>query len=163
MRLIDADAIKEVIDDVCREGIDGVDNELDNDDPVTAMYVARILHLVNNKLKKKIDEAPTVAEQNWAYCEERLPEMEVTRDASFFKKYRSEPVLVQTKRGEIFLAVCEKTEYKDGKRSCVEWYAFGTKGRKMKVMSKVMTWMPQPEPWKPNFPNTENVESKGKE
>jgi hypothetical protein len=25
------------------------------------------------------------------YCEERLPEMEVTRDASFFKKYRSEP------------------------------------------------------------------------
>lgn len=91
MRLIDADAIKEVIDDVCREGIDGVDNELDNDDPVTAMYVARILHLVNNKLKKKIDEAPTVAEQNWVYCEERLLEMEVTRDASFFKKYRSEP------------------------------------------------------------------------
>lgn len=73
MRLIDADAIKEVIDDVCREGIDGVDNELGNDDPVTAMYVARILHLVNNKLKKKIDKEPTA--QTWVTCEERLPEM----------------------------------------------------------------------------------------
>lgn len=149
MRLIDADAIKEVIDDVCREGIDGVDNELGNDDPVTAMYVARILHLVNNKLKKKIDKEPTA--QTWVTCEERLPEMEVTHDASFFKKYRSESVLVQTKRGEIFLAVCEKTEYKEGKRSCVEWYSFGTQGRKMKVMSKVVAWMPQPEPWKPNL------------
>lgn len=29
--------------------------------------------------------------------------------------------------------------------------AFGTQGRKMKVMSKVVAWMPQPEPWKPNF------------
>lgn len=96
-------------------------------------------------LYTEIDKEPTA--QTWVTCEERLPEMEVTRDASFFKKYRSEPVLVQTKRGEIFLAVCEKTEYKDGKRSCVEWYAFGTKGRKMKVMSKVMTWMEKPEPW----------------
>lgn len=140
MRLIDADALKERIGKICDESKEGYERS----DFVQSNMVMMVEGL-KNALFTEIDNEPTA--QTWVTCEERLPEMEVTHDASFFKKYRSEPVLVQTKRGEIFLAVCEKTEYKDGKRSCVEWYAFGTKGRKMKVMSKVMTWMEKPEPW----------------
>ena len=139
MRLIDADALKERIGKICDESKEGYERS----DFVQSNMVMMAEGL-KNALFTEIDNEPTA--QTWVTCEERLPEMEVTHDASFFKKYRSEPVLVQTKRGEIFLAVCEKTEYKDGKRSCVEWYAFGTQGRKMKVMSKVMTWMPKPEP-----------------
>lgn len=139
MRLIDADALKERIGKICDESKEGYERS----DFVQSNMVMMVEGL-KNALFTEIDNEPTA--QTWVTCEERLPEMEVTHDASFFKKYRSEPVLVQTKRGEIFLAVCEKTEYKDGKRSCVEWYAFGTQGRKMKVMSKVMTWMPKPEP-----------------
>ena len=140
MRLIDADTLKERIGEIC----DKCKEDYEYSDKLVMM--AQIL---KDALFTEIDKEPTA--QTWATCEERLPEMEVTHDASFFKKYRSKPVLVQTKRGEIFLAVCEKTEYKEDKRPCVEWYAFGTNGRKMKVMSKVVTWMPQPEPWKPNF------------
>lgn len=152
MRLIDADTLKERIGKICDESKEGYECS----DFVQSNMVMMVEGL-KNALFTEIDNEPTA--QTWVTCEERLPEMEVTHDASFFKKYRSEPVLVQTKRGEIFLAVCEKTEYKDGKRSCVEWYAFGTQGRKMKVMSKVMTWMPKPEAWKPNFEQSEGKEN----
>ncbi|MEI3172576.1 MAG: hypothetical protein V8S76_00485 [Lachnospiraceae bacterium] len=27
----------------------------------------------------------------------------------------------------------------------LDWYSYGTRGRKMKVMSKVIAWMPLPE------------------
>lgn len=143
MRLIDADALKTRLGQIFEE-VNKNYQDLDLVQKILSMEKARIL---KNVLYTEIDKEPTA--QTWVTCEERLPEMEVTHDASFFKKYRSESVLVQTKRGEIFLAVCEK--YKEGKRSCVEWYSFGTQGRKMKVMSKVVAWMPQPEPWKPNL------------
>ena len=141
MRLIDADALKERIGKICDESKEGYERS----DFVQSNMVMMAEGL-KNALFTEIDNEPTA--QTWVTCEERLPEMKVTHDASFFKEYCSKQVLVQTKRGEIFLAVCEKTEYKEDKRSCVGWYTFGTNGRKMKVMSKVVTWMPQPEPWK---------------
>lgn len=139
MRLIDADALKERIGKICDEG---KKEYCHSDFPRLSIMIQGL----KNALFTEIEKEPAV--QTWVTCEERLPEMEVTHDASFFKEYRSKQVLVQTKRGEIFLAVCEKTEYKEDKRSFIGWYAFGTNGRKMKIMSKVVTWMPKPEPWK---------------
>lgn len=53
-------------------------------------------------------------------------------------------VLVQTKDGKMFVAEREySTWYKKD-----EWYSYGTGGRRMKVMSKVVAWMPLPNPYK---------------
>ena len=63
--------------------------------------------------------------------------------------YRTEKVFVQTKRGEMFVAWCHKTVYISKKISDEYlWYTHGTGGRKMRVMSKVIAWMPLPEPYK---------------
>mgnify|MGYP000195252389 CR=1 FL=1 len=142
MRLIDADALKERIGKIC----DKAEEEYEH---TSLTRLTWIFQGLKNALFTEIDNEPTA--QTWVTCEEKLPEMKVTRDTSFSKEYHSKRVLVQTKRGEIFLAVCEKMEDKEDKRSSVEWYTLGTNGRKMKVMSKVVAWMPQPEPWKPNF------------
>lgn len=157
MRLIDADAPKERIDKIC----DKVKEDYEHSD--FAQYIKRVMiaQILKDALFTEIDKEPTA--QTWVTCEERLPEMKVIWNDLGSKWYRSEPVLIQTKRGEIFLAVCKKTEYDNKLWNSVDWYTSGTNGRKMKVMSKVVVWMPQPEPWKPNFPNTENIESKGKE
>lgn len=132
MRLIDADALKTRLGQIFEEAskIQGLD--------FVVLYT-------------EIDKEPTA--QTWVTCEERLPEMKKTAvENSFSTKYDSDPVIVQTKRGEIFLAICRKTEYTDSMwKDTIDWHTFGTQGRKMKVMSKVVAWMPQPEPWKPNF------------
>jgi hypothetical protein len=143
MRLIDADALKERVGKIC----DKAEEEYEH---TSLTRLTWIFQGLKNALFTEIDNEPTA--QTWVTCEEKLPEMKVTCDDSLFKVYRSEPVVVQTKRGEIFLAVCKKTECKDNRRwDSVDWYTSGTGGRKMKVMSKVVAWMPQPEPWKPNF------------
>ena len=52
----------------------------------------------------------------------------------------------QTKRDEIYSTHCVKKVYKDMKfKEEINWYAHGTGGRRMKVMSKVVAWMPLPE------------------
>lgn len=142
MRLIDADALKERIGKICDDSKEGYERS----DFVQSNMVMMAEGL-KNALFTEIDNEPTA--QTWVSCEKELPEMKATCDDSFFKVYRSEPVVVQTKRGEVFLAVCKKTECKDNRRwDSVDWYTSGTGGRKMKVMSKVVAWMPKPEPWK---------------
>lgn len=53
-------------------------------------------------------------------------------------------VLVQTKDGRMFVA---KRKYISWYEK-YEWYSYGTGGRRMKVMSKVVAWMPLPSPYK---------------
>lgn len=151
MRLIDADALKAEINRSADRAIDkiGVGHLLEK------LLFTQVIEAVI----KKIDEQP--AAQMWVPCEERLPEMEVVFEDSIFKSYNSEPVIVQTKRGEIFEAFCEKTEYKTCWNS-IAWYTFGTNGRKMKVMSKVVTWMPKPEPWEGEKSNEQSREKKSR-
>lgn len=61
-------------------------------------------------------------------------------------EYKSKEVLIQTKRGEMFVAYCEKrTGYSKYSMGVVNWFAHGTGGRKMKVMSTVVAWMELPE------------------
>lgn len=57
--------------------------------------------------------------------------------------YASSPVLVQTKRGEMFVATYR--EKQSFGRCEKDWISYGTGGRPMKVMSKVIAWMPLPE------------------
>jgi hypothetical protein len=144
MRLIDADALKERIGKIC-------DKAKEEYEHTSLTRLTWIFQGLKNALFTEIDNEPTA--QTWVTCEERLPEMKKTAvENSFSTKYDSDPVIVQTKRGEIFLAICRKTEYTDSMwKDTIDWHTFGTQGRKMKVMSKVVAWMPQPEPWKPNF------------
>lgn len=89
-------------------------------------------------------------ENGWIPVSERMPEfkkMDVLGSSS--DTYRTEKVFVQTKRGEIFVAWCHKTIYISKKfNDEYLWYTHGTGGRKMRVMSKVVAWMPLPELYK---------------
>lgn len=82
---------------------------------------------------------------DWISVKERLPEAELVYESSFNNNYESKNVLIQTKRDEIYSAYCVKTVYKDMKfKEKINWYTYGTGGRRMKVMSKVVAWMPLP-------------------
>lgn len=71
-----------------------------------------------------------------------LPELEEVSTTNFSSVYKSKEVLIQTKRGERFVAYCRKEVYKNKKwKDEVYWFTYGTGGRKMKVMSKVVAWM----------------------
>lgn len=75
-----------------------------------------------------------------------LPELEEISTTNFSSAYKSKEVLIQTKRGERFVAYCEKrTGYSKYSMGVVNWFAHGTGGRKMKVMSTVVAWMELPE------------------
>lgn len=83
---------------------------------------------------------------DWISAKERLPETKLVYGSSYSNKYESKNVLIQTKRDEIFSAFYIKRVYKDKKyKDDIEWYTYGTGGRRMKVMSKVVAWMPLPE------------------
>ena len=78
-----------------------------------------------------------------------LPELEELSKTYFSSVYKSKEVLIQTKRGERFVAYCEKEVYTN-KRWVdeIKWFVYGTGGRKMRVMSKVVAWMELPEKYK---------------
>lgn len=102
---------------------------------------------------KTKDEQKEVMEHlkstNWTPVCDRLPEFKKLDVLGSPDVYRTEKVLVQTKRGETFVAWCHKTVYISKKfNDEYIWYANGTGGRKMKCMSKVIAWMPLPEPYK---------------
>ncbi|MBC5780237.1 DUF551 domain-containing protein [Blautia difficilis] len=83
---------------------------------------------------------------NWISVKERLPDMELSNETSFRKEYKSQNVLVQTKRDEIFAAYCVRLTCNNKKyKEEIDWYTHGTGGRKMKIMSKVVAWMELPE------------------
>lgn len=83
---------------------------------------------------------------DWISVKKRLPDAELSNESSLRKEYKSQNVLIQTKRDEIYSAYCVKTIYKYMKiKEEINWYTHGTGGRRMKVMSKVVAWMPLPE------------------
>lgn len=75
-----------------------------------------------------------------------LPELEEISTTNFSSAYKSKEVLIQTKRGERFVAYCRKEMYANKEwKDEVYWFAYGTGGRKMKVISKVIAWMELPD------------------
>ena len=81
---------------------------------------------------------------DWISVKEKLPNSELSNESSLRKEYKSQNVLIQTKWDEIFSAYYIKTTYRKYKEE-INWYTYGTGGRRMKVMSKVVAWMPLPE------------------
>lgn len=75
-----------------------------------------------------------------------LPELEEISTTNFSSVYKSKEVLIQTKRGERFVAYCRKEMYANKEwKDEVYWFAYGTGDRKMKVISKVIAWMELPD------------------
>lgn len=75
-----------------------------------------------------------------------LPALKLKSSSSFSAIYEHEKVLVQTKKGDMFVAKCRKTVYTNKKWDDeIEWFSYGTGGRKMKVVSKVIAWMELPD------------------
>lgn len=70
-----------------------------------------------------------------------LPELE---EISKYE-HKSKEFLIQTKRGEMFVAYCEKRTGYSKYSMGVNWFTYGTGGRKMKVMSTVVAWMDLPD------------------
>ena len=107
---------------------------------VTARDFLEMIEQLQEDLKQ--DEK----ENGWIPVSERLPEAELVYESSYNNKYESKNVLIQTKRDEIFSAYYIRTTYKNNKyKEEIEWYTHGTGGRRMKVMSKVVAWIPLPE------------------
>lgn len=85
----------------------------------------------------------------WIPCSEKFPEFKSLGSTGSIDHYETHPVLIQTKRGEMFVAWCRKMVYECEKYDDdYDWYSHGTGGRRMRVMSKVVAWMPLPEPYK---------------
>lgn len=101
------------------------------------------------KIMDYIENMDNEKENGWIPVSERLPEFKKLDVLGSPDIYKTEKVFVQTKRGEMFVAWCHKTVY-TSKIFNDEylWYTHGTGGRKMRVMSKVIAWMPLPEPYK---------------
>lgn len=90
-----------------------------------------------------------ISNENWISCKKiGLPPLHIVseNDFRFRPTYRSEKVLVQTKRDEMFVAYCEKEKYADKKwDEEIKWVTHGTGGRRMVVKSKVIAWQELPE------------------
>ena len=86
-------------------------------------------------------------DENWISIKKvGLPELEEVTTTNFSSVYKSKEVLIQTKRGERFVAYCRKEVYANKKwKDEVYWFSHGTGGRKMKVMSTVVAWMELPD------------------
>ena len=88
-----------------------------------------------------------MSKDDWISCKGRYPDIELTYESSFNNKYTSvKPVLAQTKRGELFVAIYIKTTYRKDYIDEHEWFSYGTGGRRMKIMSKVVPHRPCPPP-----------------
>lgn len=87
-----------------------------------------------------------LSDENWVSIKKvGLPELEEVSITNFSSVYKSKEVLIQTKRGERFVAYCRKEVYANKKWvDEIGWFTHGTGGRKMKVMSKVVAWMELP-------------------
>ena len=111
-------------------------------------------HLEWGWSKKTVDAIEmgihALKETQWIPCSERLPEFEeIENERPYLKNYKTKEVLVQTKHGEMFVAWNHKKVYTIGNfKDEYSWYSQGTGGRRMRVMSKVVAWMPLPEPYK---------------
>lgn len=105
------------------------------------------------KIMDFIENIDGEKENGWIPVSEKLPEFKKIDVLGSPDIYKTEKVFVQTKRGEMFVAWCHKTVYISKIFSDEYlWYTHGTGGRKMRVMSKVIAWMPLPEPYKEDEP-----------
>lgn len=88
-----------------------------------------------------------LSNENWISIKKvGLPKLEEISTTNFSSIYKSKEVLIQTKRGERFVAYCRKEVYENKKwNDEIEWFSYGTGGRRMKVMSKVIAWMELPD------------------
>lgn len=91
-----------------------------------------------------------LSDENWVSIKKvGLPELEEVSITNFSSVYKSKEVLIQTKCGDRFIAHCRKEVYANKKWvDEIKWFAYGTGGRKMKVMSKVVAWMELPKKYK---------------
>lgn len=81
----------------------------------------------------------------WTPCRDGLPRVVESSIDGRCTIEKSEFVLVQTKDEKIFIAHFQRWRWADEKDEELDWYSYGTRGRKMKIMSKVIAWMPLPE------------------
>lgn len=80
-----------------------------------------------------------MCELNWIPVSERYPKFtKENKHSEYWITSDSKPVLVQTKKGENFVAKCRRDLWNN--ETTYEWYSYGTGGRRMKVMSKVIAW-----------------------
>ena len=88
-----------------------------------------------------------LSNKNWISIKKvGLPKLEEISTTNFSSIYKSKEVLIQTKRGERFVTYCRKEVYENKKwNDEIEWFSYGTGGRRMKVMSKVIAWMELPD------------------
>jgi len=84
-----------------------------------------------------------MSKEDWILCSERYPDAELDYCSEYLATYTSEEVLIQTKKGDNFVATYTRREC-GSKRDKVEhiWFSYGTGGRRMKVVSTVIAWMP---------------------
>lgn len=96
---------------------------------------------------KMSDLTNKLSNENWiSIKKDGLPELKLKSSNSFSAIYKHEKVLVQTKKGDMFVAECRKTVYTNKKwNDEIEWFSYGTGGRKMKVVSKVIAWQELPQ------------------
>lgn len=76
-------------------------------------------------------------------CTEKKPDIVLDSTTSYCKTYKSSPVLVQTKKGSFHVAEYVKKTTRTGMYE--DWFSYGTGGRRMKVVSKVIGWCYLPE------------------
>ena len=76
-------------------------------------------------------------------CAERKPETSLETSNSYLKRYISKPVLIQTQKGDFFVATYTKEVIKTDMLE--KWFSYGTGGRRMRVVSKVIGWCYLPE------------------
>ena len=86
-------------------------------------------------------------DSEWIPCKLRFPDTNLIEETCGDRQiFLSEPVLAQTKRGEMFVATYKLIKWKSKSyKDYVEWVTYGTGGRRMKVISKVIAWKPAPE------------------
>lgn len=84
-------------------------------------------------------------EREWVSCKEKLPQVVESSLESYCTIEKSKLVLVQTNNGQMFIAHFQRWSWLKDRKEELDWYSYGTKGRKMRVMNKVIAWMPLPE------------------
>lgn len=87
-----------------------------------------------------------MSKNDWIPVSERLPELECYDSNDYFDYFEGKRrVLVQTNLGVYFVAICHKEYDKKRKKEYVDWDSYGTRGRRMRIINRVVAWQPLPE------------------
>lgn len=147
MRLFDADVLKERIVKISDKSLN---KELDGLNPMRQFILIKTVESMKDGFCAEIDREPTATiKDNWILCNEELPVVKLVSETAFNYEYRSQPVIVQTEKGERFFAQFKKTVYKD--KDCkieMEWLVYEINSKKMMIINKVVVRMSSPELYK---------------